>query len=120
MDELSIGARINRIFHDRLPIKLAERTIDEKHLRREIKIAIQNIRGVRTGLFTPDMAFERIVKEQITVMKNAPLEIVDQVTAQVGFKPLSQDKVLLSSLGQSDSAPQTCQTSRNYERKLTA
>ena len=45
----------------------------------------------RTGLFTPDMAFERIVKEQITVMKNAPLEIVDQVTAQVGLKPLSQD-----------------------------
>ncbi|CAG5112235.1 Oidioi.mRNA.OKI2018_I69.chr2.g6474.t1.cds [Oikopleura dioica] len=83
VDELSIGARINRIFHDRLPIKLAERTIDEKHLRREIKIAIQNIRGVRTGLFTPDMAFERIVKEQITVMKNAPLEIVDQVTNQL-------------------------------------
>ena len=90
MEELSIGARINRIFHDRLPIKLAERTIDEKHLRREIKIAIQNIRGVRTGLFTPDMAFERIVKEQISVMKNAPLEIVDQVTGQVHYLTLGR------------------------------
>ena len=35
-----------------------ERKIDEKNLRREIKIVIQNIRGVRSGLFTPDMAFE--------------------------------------------------------------
>ena len=73
MDALSIGARINRIFHERLPLKLAERKIDEKNLRREIKIVIQNIRGVRSGLFTPDMAFERIVKEQIQQMMNAPM-----------------------------------------------
>ena len=58
MDKLSIGAKINKLFHERLPLNLAERKIDEKNLRREIKIVIQNIRGVRSGLFTPDMAFE--------------------------------------------------------------
>ena len=83
VDALSIGARINRIFHERLPLKLAERKIDEKNLRREIKIVIQNIRGVRSGLFTPDMAFERIVKEQIQQMMNAPMVIADAVTAQL-------------------------------------
>ena len=83
VEELSIGAKINRIFHDRLPLKLAERKIDEKNLRREIKIVIQNIRGVRSGLFTPDMAFERIVKEQIEQMMDAPLSIADQVTSQL-------------------------------------
>lgn len=83
VDELSIGAKINRIFHERLPLKLAERKIDEKSLRREIKIVIQNIRGVRSGLFTPDMAFERIVKEQIEQMLQAPLTIADQVTSQL-------------------------------------
>ena len=44
---------------------------------------IQNIRGVRSGLFTPDMAFERIVKEQIEQMKEAPMHIADQVTNQM-------------------------------------
>ena len=58
VETLSIGAKINRLFHERLPLNLAERKIDEKNLRKEIKIVIQNIRGVRSGLFTPDMAFE--------------------------------------------------------------
>ena len=62
---------------------LAERKIDEKHLRKEIKIVIQNIRGVRTGLFTPDMAFERIVKEQVEQLSTAPSNVVDQVTTEV-------------------------------------
>ena len=64
-------------------IHLAERKIDEKHLRKEIKIVIQNIRGVRTGLFTPDMAFERIVKEQVEQLVTAPLNLVDQVTTEI-------------------------------------
>ena len=66
-----------------LKIFLAERKIDEKHLRKEIKIVIQNIRGVRTGLFTPDMAFERIVKEQVEQLSTAPSNVVDQVTTEV-------------------------------------
>ena len=61
----------------------AERKIDEKHLRKEIKIVIQNIRGVRSGLFTPDLAFERIVKEQVEQLATAPINTVDQVTTEI-------------------------------------
>jgi len=83
VETLSIGAKINRLFHERLPLNLAERKIDEKNLRKEIKIVIQNIRGVRSGLFTPDMAFERIVKEQIEQMMEAPMKLVDNVTNEL-------------------------------------
>merc|ERR1712168_1077803 len=82
-DQLSVGAKINRLFHERLPLNLAERKIDEKNLRKEIKIVIQNIRGVRSGLFTPDMAFERIVKEQIEQMMEAPMKLIDNVTTEL-------------------------------------
>ena len=71
VDKLSIGAKINKLFHERLPLNLAERKIDEKNLRREIKIEIQNIRGVRSGLFTPDMAFEVIS----TIIKGLDLKL---------------------------------------------
>lgn len=68
-----------------MPIKglLAERKIDEKHLRKEIKIVIQNIRGVRSGLFTPDLAFERIVKEQIEQLFRAPSNLVEQCCTEI-------------------------------------
>jgi len=42
---------------------------DEQSLRREISVVIQNIHGIRTGLFTPDTAFEEIVKSQIKKLK---------------------------------------------------
>ena len=82
-DHLTVGAKINRLFHERLPLHIAERKIDEKHLRKEIKIVIQNIRGVRSGLFTPDLAFERIVKEQVEQLATAPTNTVDQVTTEI-------------------------------------
>lgn len=52
-NELSGGARINRIFHELLPYNIQKMEYDEKKLRKEISIAIQNIRGTRVGLFTP-------------------------------------------------------------------
>ena len=52
---------------------------DEKELRREITYAIKNIHGIRTGLFTPDMAFETIVKKQIGKLKEPSLKCVDMV-----------------------------------------
>ena len=42
---------------------------DEQSMRREISVVIQNIHGVRSGLFTPDTAFEEIVKTQIKKLK---------------------------------------------------
>ncbi|RXN19949.1 dynamin-2 isoform X3 [Labeo rohita] len=45
--ELSGGARINRIFHERFPFELVKIVFDEKELRREISHAIKNVHGVR-------------------------------------------------------------------------
>uniref|UniRef100_A0A8C1YHH7 dynamin GTPase n=1 Tax=Cyprinus carpio TaxID=7962 RepID=A0A8C1YHH7_CYPCA len=45
--ELSGGARINRIFHERFPFELVKMEFDEKELRKEISYAIKNIHGIR-------------------------------------------------------------------------
>lgn len=45
--ELSGGAKINRIFHERYPFEVVRMEYDEKELRREISYAIKNIHGVR-------------------------------------------------------------------------
>lgn len=38
----------------------------------------------RVGLFTPDMAFEAIVKKQIAKLKEPALKCVDLVVAELG------------------------------------
>ncbi|TKC41200.1 hypothetical protein EI555_010528 [Monodon monoceros] len=110
--ELSGGARINRIFHERFPFELVKMEFDEKDLRREISYAIKNIHGAivkkqvvklkepclkcvdlviqelintvrQTGLFTPDMAFEAIVKKQIVKLKEPSLKCVDLVVSEL-------------------------------------
>uniref|UniRef100_A0A8C9EUQ0 dynamin GTPase n=1 Tax=Pavo cristatus TaxID=9049 RepID=A0A8C9EUQ0_PAVCR len=58
--ELSGGARINRIFHERFPFEL-----------------------VKTGLFTPDLAFEAIVKKQVQKLKEPSLKCVDMVVSEL-------------------------------------
>ncbi|XP_051866975.1 dynamin-3-like [Pristis pectinata] len=81
--ELSGGARINKIFHERFPFELVKMEFDEKDLRREISFAIKNIHGIRPGLFTPDMAFETIVKKQIVKLKEPCLKCVDLVIQEL-------------------------------------
>ncbi|NXF82047.1 DYN2 protein, partial [Sclerurus mexicanus] len=83
--ELSGGARINRIFHERFPFELVKMEFDEKDLRREISYAIKNIHGggTRTGLFTPDLAFEAIVKKQVVKLKEPCLKCVDLVIQEL-------------------------------------
>ncbi|KAM4760953.1 dynamin-1 isoform X13 [Taeniopygia guttata] len=81
--ELSGGARINRIFHERFPFELVKMEFDEKELRREISYAIKNIHGIRTGLFTPDLAFEAIVKKQVQKLKEPSLKCVDMVVSEL-------------------------------------
>ncbi|XP_030270492.1 dynamin-2 isoform X9 [Sparus aurata] len=80
---LSGGAKINRIFHERFPFELVKMEFDEKELRKEISYAIKNIHGVRTGLFTPDMAFEAIVKKQVIKLKDPCLKCVDLVVTEL-------------------------------------
>ncbi|KAM6953906.1 LOW QUALITY PROTEIN: dynamin-1 [Aplochiton taeniatus] len=81
--ELSGGAKINRIFHERFPFDLVKLAIDEKTMRKEISYAIKNIHGIRTGLFTPDMAFETIVKRQIALLKEPCTKCVDMVISEL-------------------------------------
>ncbi|XP_061540795.1 dynamin 3a isoform X3 [Phycodurus eques] len=80
---LSGGARINQIFHERFPYQLHKMKCDERKLRMEIAYAIRNIHGVRTGLFTPDMAFQAIVKKQISKLKNPCFGFVDMVCKEL-------------------------------------
>uniref|UniRef100_A0A3P9J228 Dynamin-2 n=1 Tax=Oryzias latipes TaxID=8090 RepID=A0A3P9J228_ORYLA len=81
--ELSGGAKINRIFHERFPFELVKMEFNEKELRKEISYAIKNIHGIRTGLFTPDMAFETIVKRQIGKIKEPCTKCVDMVISEL-------------------------------------
>ncbi|XP_031133612.1 dynamin-1a isoform X10 [Sander lucioperca] len=81
--ELSGGARINRIFHERFPFELVKMEFNEKELRKEISYAIKNIHGIRTGLFTPDLAFEAIVKKQIQKLKEPTLKCIDMVVSEL-------------------------------------
>ncbi|XP_067368538.1 dynamin 3a isoform X2 [Channa argus] len=80
---LSGGAKINRIFHERFPYELVKIESDEGKLRREINFAIRNIHGVRTGLFTPDMAFEAIVKKQISILKGPCIKFIEMVSQEL-------------------------------------
>ncbi|KAK1802651.1 hypothetical protein P4O66_004294 [Electrophorus voltai] len=59
--ELSGGARINRIFHERFPFEL---------------VKVTGVLLPRTGLFTPDLAFEAIVKKQIIKLKEPCLKCI--------------------------------------------
>ncbi|CAO1408412.1 unnamed protein product [Diamesa tonsa] len=82
-NELSGGAKINRIFHERLRFEIVKMSCDEKELRREISFAIRNIHGIRVGLFTPDMAFEAITKRQIGQLKEPVLKTTDLVVLEL-------------------------------------
>ncbi|XP_065198009.1 dynamin-1-like [Sycon ciliatum] len=77
--ELSGGCRINAIFHEKLPLKLAKVEFDENEIRREISIAIRNVSGVRGSIFTPNMAFDIICKKQIRIFHNPANEVIDLV-----------------------------------------
>ena len=47
--ELSGGAKINRLFHERFPYEIVRMEFDEKELRKEIAFAIRNIHGEWRG-----------------------------------------------------------------------
>ncbi|KAK0149493.1 Dynamin-1 [Merluccius polli] len=71
--ELSGGARINRIFHERFPFELVKMEFDEKELRKEISYAIKNIHGIR----------HTIVKRQIGKIKEPCTKCVDMVISEL-------------------------------------
>ena len=81
--ELSGGAKINRLFHERFPYEIVRMKFDEKEVKREIAFAIRNIHGVRIGLFTPGQAFEVVARNQISQLKLPATKVVDLVTAEL-------------------------------------
>lgn len=81
--ELSGGAKINTCFYHTFPIELSKVDPDERTLRKEIALVIRNIHAVRTGLFTPDQAFEEVVKSQIRKIQTPAVKCVEQVGFEV-------------------------------------
>ena len=81
--ELSGGARIAKVFMERFPYELAKVELDEEELRMEIAFAIKNINGIRVGLFTPEEAFEAIVKKLISGLAPPCAVAVELVVAEV-------------------------------------
>lgn len=74
---------------------------DEKELRREISFAIRNIHGIRVGLFTPDMAFEAIVKKQIAMLREPILKCIDLVVQELSaVVRICTDRVSLDNANQ--------------------
>uniref|UniRef100_A0A672GUA7 Interferon-induced GTP-binding protein Mx n=1 Tax=Salarias fasciatus TaxID=181472 RepID=A0A672GUA7_SALFA len=67
--ELSGGAKINRIFHERFPFELVKLEGDEKTLRKEISYAIKNIHGIRSGqplhVLPPQLAQYPLLREEM-------------------------------------------------------
>ena len=53
----------------------------EDLMKRQIGYAIENIKAVRGGMFTPDQAFDRIIREQVRlellIRRNIPLAIIE-------------------------------------------
>jgi len=81
--ELSGGAKINTVFYHTFPCEMAKVGVDEKTMRKEIAMTIRNIHAVRTGLFTPDQAFEEVVKSQIRKLKDPISKCVTAACAEV-------------------------------------
>jgi dynamin GTPase len=121
--ELSGGAKINRLFHERFPFEIVKMEFDEKELRREIAFAIRNIHGIRVGLFTPDMAFEAIVKKQISRLKEPSLKCVDLVVTELSnVVRICTDKVRLNRRWEYDGATChcRCRATHDCEKKRNA
>ncbi|CAF4395676.1 unnamed protein product, partial [Adineta steineri] len=80
---LTGGARIANIFRERFPFELIKVELQDKDMRNQTVVAIRNIRGFRSGLFTPDEAFEYIVKTQIAKFEEPIFKCVDMVTSEL-------------------------------------
>ncbi|UJR13813.1 hypothetical protein I4U23_000824 [Adineta vaga] len=80
---LTGGARIANIFRERFPFELVKTELQDKDMRNQTIVAIKNIRGFRSGLFTPDEAFEYIVQMQISKFEEPVIKCVDMVVSEL-------------------------------------
>lgn len=61
------------------PRRLSEINCDKEELREKINLAVRNINGIRPFLNTPHMAFESIVREEISRLNEPIRKCVDLV-----------------------------------------
>ncbi|KII67226.1 Dynamin-1 [Thelohanellus kitauei] len=85
--ELSGGSRINQILYQRFPHDLSKIRPDQKKLLKEIGLAIANSQGVRSTIFTPDVAFTSVVKKQILATHTLCDRIVELVSKEFKSYP---------------------------------
>ena len=80
---LTGGARIANIFRHRFPSELVNVDLQENEMREQLVLAIKNIRGFRSGLFTPDEAFEYVVQIQISKIEEPIMKCVDMIVVEL-------------------------------------
>ncbi|CAH3017078.1 unnamed protein product [Porites evermanni] len=85
--ELSGGAKINRIFHERFPYELVKVKWLDIQSGRCKNFSLKQVSGMigdsGAGLFTPNMAFEAIVKRQIDKLRAPAVKCVDLVMSEL-------------------------------------
>ncbi|RWS22460.1 Dynamin-like protein, partial [Leptotrombidium deliense] len=82
-DELTGGALINRIMNEKYRSAIKQMMMNEDEIRREISFAITNIRGAHLGLFTPDLAFDSVVINQLARFEEPSNICIDLVSAEL-------------------------------------
>ncbi|XP_044012242.1 dynamin-1-like [Aphidius gifuensis] len=80
---LNNGSKIHYLMHEHFPQEIEKIKLSDDDLCQQIKLAILNIRGVRSGMFTPDMAFEAVAKEQIAHLKEPAMNCISQVVSEL-------------------------------------
>ncbi|RWS25832.1 dynamin-like protein [Leptotrombidium deliense] len=82
-DKLTGGAQINRIMNKKYRSAIRKILMNDDEIRREIAFKIPNLRGVRIGLFTPDMAFDTVVASQLARFKDPSNFCIDLVCTEL-------------------------------------
>lgn len=101
LKEISDGVKIKEVFHELILIELLRETPNEDEMRREISIAFQNARGVRSRLLSPSMIIESVTKNYITRLREPTLNHADLIIQKVNavlekcISPLSRWPPLL-------------------------
>ena len=75
--ELSGGAIISDIFHNRYKNRLEKVDCLDGLAQEDIYTAIRNATGLRSSFFVPSEAFEVLVKRQISLLEEPSLIILD-------------------------------------------
>lgn len=66
-----------------LPNEIAKIELNKGELRRKIVLAIENLYGIDSMVYAPFKAFETIVRQQISLLKEPVLACVDLVIKEL-------------------------------------